>query len=219
MDELDVVPEINLMPINHKFRASALQYVGLSSETTDQEVMEALIAIIPCPERINDTNRFASLLADIGDERFIEVLIARIASAVLGEDFWVADYMYALINLLNVGDDYYQVEESFAHLLGDWLLNTQGGEISWKAGDILSEVECPASKDYLLKGAADSSLFHRTRISCIRGIVNHFREDALSLLRSLEKDSNRDVSEACLDAMAHLERIERRAQQDAASNR
>jgi hypothetical protein len=212
------VPEINPMPIDQEYRASALQYVGLKSEATDQEVMEALFAIIPRPDRINDTNKFASLLADIGDKRFIEVLLDRIASGVIGEDLWIADYMYALINLLNESDDYYQVDESFAHLLGDWLLNTQGGEISWKAGDILSAVECPASKDYLLKGAADTSLFHLTRISCVRGIVNHFREEALSLLRSLEKDSNCDVREACHDAMAHLQRIERRAQQDAPSN-
>jgi hypothetical protein len=213
-----VVPEINPMPIDQKYRASALEYAGLKSEASDQEVLAALLTIIPRPDRIDDTNEFTSLLADIGDERFIEVLVDKVASGVPGEDLWLADYMYALIELLNESDDYYQVDENFAHLLGDWLLNTKGGEISWKAGDILSEVECPASKEYLLKGAADTSLFHLTRISCIRGIVNHFREEALSLLRSLEDDSSTDVREACHDAMAHLEGIERRAQQDAPSN-
>lgn len=203
------------MPLDQEYRASALGYVGLKSETADQELLGALLAIIHRPERINDTNKFASLLAGIGDERFIQALIDKIASGVPGGDSWLADYMYALIELLNETDDYYLVDESFAHLLGDWLLNTQGGEISWKAGDILSEVECPASKEYLLKGAADTSLFHQTRISCIRGIVNHFREHAGSLLQGLEDDPSQEVREACHGAMAHLESIERRAQQDA----
>jgi hypothetical protein len=178
----------------------------------------ALLAIIHRPEQINDTNRFASLLADIGDKSFIPALIEKIASAVPGTNFWLADYMYALINLLDESDDYYQVDESFAHLMGDWLLNTQGGEISWKAGHILSEVECPASKEYLMKGALDTSLLHLTRISCLRGIVNHFPEDARSLLQSLENDSNHGLREACQDAVAHLERIERKKKQGVASN-
>jgi HEAT repeat protein len=203
------------MPLDQEYRASALGYVGLKSETPDQELLAALLAIIHHPERINDTNEFASLLVDIGDERFIQPLIDKIASGVPGGDSWLADYMYALIELLSEPEDYHPVDESFAHLLGDWLLNTRGGEISWKAGDILSEVECPASKEYLLRGAADTSLFHQTRISCVRGIVNHFREDARPLLQSLEDDSSQEVREACLDAMAHVESTERRAQQAA----
>lgn len=202
------------MPIDSECRASALEYVELKSETTDQELLAALLAIIHRPERINDTNGFAGLLADIGDESFIQVLIDKISGGVPGRDSWLADYMYALIELLHETDDYHPVDESFAHLLGGWLLNTQSGEISWKAGDILSEVECQASRDYLLKGAADTSLFHQTRISCIRGIINHFREDARSLLQGLEDDSSQEVREACLDAMAHVESSERRAQQE-----
>lgn len=203
------------MPLDQKHRDSALGYVGLKSEVADQEILAALLAIIHLPERINDTNEFASLLADIGDERFIQALIDKIAGGIPGGDSWLCDYMYALIELLNGTEDYHPVDERFAHLLGDWLLNTRGGEISWKAGDILSEVESPASKEYLLKGAADTSLFYQTRISCIRGIVNHFREEARSLLQSLEDDSSQKVREACHDAMAHLEGIERRAQQAA----
>lgn len=202
------------MPLDQKYRASALGYVGLKSDVTDQELLAALLAIIHRPERINNTTEFASLVADVGDERYIEALIEKVASGVPGEDSWLADYMYALIELLNESDDSYQVDESFAHLLGDWLLNTQGGEISWKAGDILSEVECQASKEYLLKGAADTSLFHLTRISCIGGIVNHFREDARSLLQGIEDDSRGEVREACQSAMAHLASIERRVDVD-----
>ncbi len=201
------------MPLDPEHRAAALGYVERKSDVTDQELSASLITIIHCPDRINDTNKFASLLADINDERFIQVLIDKVTSGVPGEDSWLANYMYALIELLNETEDYYQVDESFAQLLGDWLLNTRGGEISWKAGDILSVVECPASKEYLLKGAADTSLFHLTRISCVRGIVNQYREDAMALLRSLAEDPNLDVREACKDAMGHLERIEIRAQQ------
>lgn len=203
------------MKIDPKYRASALKYVGLKSGASDRLLLTALLAIIHHPEQINDTNDFSSLLADIGDERFIQPLIEKIACGVPGRDRWLADYMYTLITLLQESDNYFQVDENFSHLLGDWLLNTKGGEISWKAGDILSEVECPASKEYLLKGASDKSLFHLTRISCVRGIVNQFREDAGLLLQRLKDDSNPRVREACIDAMAYLKNIETRKQQAA----
>ena len=202
------------MRLDQKLRDSALELVGLTSQATDRELLTALAAVIQHPEQVGDTNDFSRLLADIGDECFVQPLIDKIVCGVPTETLWLADYMYALIELLNECDDYYQVNEIFVNLLGDWLLNTQGGEISWKAGDILSEVDCPASKEYLMRGAADTSLFHLTRISCVRGIVNHFRDDARLLLQSLEDDSSQEVREACHRATVHLESIERRAQQD-----
>jgi hypothetical protein len=200
------------MSLNHKLRGIAAKFVKADSQASDEDVVVALIALIHEPQKIENTNDFASLLADIGDSRFIEPLICDIASGVPSQTSWHADYMYALIELLESCDSYYVVDEDVVHLLGNWLLNTQGGEISWKAGDILSQVECPASKEYLMKGAADTSLFHLTRISCVRGIVNHFSQDARSLLLSLEGDSSQEVKEACQGAMIHLDRIEERAQ-------
>ncbi len=94
-------------------------------------------------------------------------------------------------------------------------MNSGGGEISWKAADILSDVKCPASKEYLLKGAEATSLLHLTRISCVRGIVNLFREDAMPLLRRLMEDPDPFVREACHDAMEHLEGIQGAARRTA----
>lgn len=66
---------MNPMSIDQELRDSALGFVGLESRATDQELLMALVTIIQHPEQIDDTNGFASLLADIGDEHFIEPLV------------------------------------------------------------------------------------------------------------------------------------------------
>jgi hypothetical protein len=112
--------------------------------------------------------------------------------------------MYALVSLLMDRDEFYPVEESFVHLMGDLLLRAGGGAISWKAGDIMAELLHPATREYLIRGAADKSLFHQTRIACIRGLMNQYREDAASVLSVLANDPNMSVREAVADAQRHL---------------
>ncbi|MCW1887344.1 hypothetical protein OKA04_21585 [Luteolibacter flavescens] len=191
------------MRIDEETRALALEYVGRKS-SSDQEILAELISIISRPEQISNTNRFASLLVEITDDRFIPMLIEKVVDGTRGEDFWLSDYMYALGMLLYDRDECYPVDDVFVRLMGDWLLNGKGGEISWKAGGILSEVEAPAAREYLLKGAADTSLFHLTRISCVRGVVNNFRDDAWALLESLDGDEDDYVREACRSASSFL---------------
>ncbi len=103
--------ESNVKPMsfNSKSRELAIEYVGGGAEVSDQELLASLISMIGRPTQIKDTNRFASLLVDIGDEEFIQVLIEAVSSGVPGEDLWLADYMYALIDLLSETEDYYQV--------------------------------------------------------------------------------------------------------------
>lgn len=172
----------------------------------DGRLVETLAKIISDPSSIENTNRFASLLAALPSDAYIPELIRIISDATPGQSHWLADYMYALIELLQGRDEMGPVEESFVHVLGSWLLSTRSVEISWKAGDILMQLGHPASRQYLLKGAVDPHLFCLTRIACIRGIVNHFRSDAGSILRELSDDPDEEVRKAVLDAQAWLTR-------------
>ncbi|MBK1829508.1 hypothetical protein JIN77_02125 [Verrucomicrobiaceae bacterium R5-34] len=174
------------------------------SKPINGRVVETLVEIIKDPSHTDDTNAFASLLADVNDQRFIAPLIEQIEDGQPGGSPWLADYMYALIELLYSEDNFYAVSDSFVHLLGGWLLNTGGGEISWKSGDILAEIQNPESKRYVMIGAADNSLFHQTRIACIRAVVNQYTEEALSLLEGLMSDSDCEVRKACQSALNYL---------------
>lgn len=147
-----------------------------------------------------DTDKFASLLEDIGSETFIEPLIENIMGARSGATAWLADYMYALGSLLMDRESVWPTQQDFVDLLGNWLLSTGGGEISWKAGVILAHVRHPNTRQYLKQGALDQSLFHQTRIACIRGLVNQYRSEAEIVLQQLSNDSDEYVRDAAANA-------------------
>ena len=170
----------------------------------DECFVGPLAEIINEPTSIDDTNSFASLLVKMGSELFISPLINSISKAIPGESSWLADYMYALNEILMDREEYYPADEIFVHLLGKWLFSTGGGEISWKAGTILAEIKNEATRDYLIRGAADPLLFHGTRIACIRGIINHYRGDAQDVISTVIDDSDRRVKDAALDAQQYL---------------
>ncbi len=106
-------------------------------------IITKLQSLISCPEKIADTNRFASLLSALYSEQYIEPLIQEITNSVQGKTAWLGDYMYALGNCLDKLEEPYIPEEAFVHLMGDWLLNTDAGEISWKSSIILANLEHP----------------------------------------------------------------------------
>jgi hypothetical protein len=133
-----------------------------------------------------------------GSEAFILPLIEVISKGPPGTSTWLADYMYALGSLLIDSDECWPAEEDFVRLLGEWLLSTGGGEISWKAGIILAEIKHQSSRQYLLRGATDQGLFHQTRIACVRAIVNQYPEDAPMILEQLSTDSERHVRDAVM---------------------
>ncbi len=166
----------------------------------DQRIIDNLTKIINDPSSIENTNRFASLLEYFSAEEFISPLVNNIRIAQVGNSRWLADYMYALGSILMEREEYLLIDDDFVHVLGKWLLSTGGGEISWKAGVILSELNNPTTKQYLIKGASDDSLFHQTRIACIRGIINHYRSEASTILQQLSDDSDKYVREAVNDA-------------------
>lgn len=173
---------------------------------TDPRLVQCLAKTIQKPEEIEDTNRFATLLDDLSQPDFIPPLIEAIYRGKPSETEWLADYMYVLGSLLEDQDDWWQPEEKFVHLLGDWLFSTGGGEISWKSAIILEELEHPATLEYFLKGAEAQELMHLTRVCCIRGVMNHFREQAPELLQKLANDPDQNVRDAVASAKEWLSR-------------
>ena len=187
-------------------RNNALQFLCDINVHRFQELVDQIVVIIEAPETIGNTNSFASLLVEFNRDEFVAPLIRVISNGVPGESPWLADYMYALNGVLGEQENLWEVDDCFVQLLGGWLLSTGGGEISWKSGDILSQIENQASREYLLKGAMDSSLFHMTRVSCLRGIVNIYGEDAPRILAMLVNDQDAHVKEAALDAKEFVDR-------------
>lgn len=169
-----------------------------------EKISESLIFLINQPEKIADTNKFASLLEEFSSESFIEPLIGKIRDGNLDTNLWLADYMYALGSLLMEREDAWPADQDFVKLLGKWLLSTGGGEISWKAGIILSHLENSLTKQYLKQGVYDQSLFHQTRISCLQGIINQYRSEATAVLQDLANDSDEYVRKAVADASQWL---------------
>ena len=173
---------------------------------TPDELIIKLQDLINHPEKITDTNRFASLLSDLYSEKFINPLIQKISGAVPGETTWLGDYMYALGNCLDELEEPYKPDEDFVHLMGDWLLNTSGGEISWKASIILSELKHPECAQYYEQGALSKELFHQTRIACLKGLVNEFGLKKIHLYQQLLEDEEQEVREASESAIKWLNR-------------
>ena len=65
------------------------------------ETLEAeLKDLISEPDKIKDTNKFASLLSDLKNSTFINPLLLTISLSDKG-DVWLSDFLYAAINLLN----------------------------------------------------------------------------------------------------------------------
>ncbi|WP_143185294.1 hypothetical protein [Rubritalea squalenifaciens] len=187
-------------------RNAALAMLSENPELIDQTICEKLMEIIAQPESIENTNRFASLIEETEDPAFIQPLIDKVSTAKLEKAPWLADYLYALVMLLDEREEAYPAEDTLVHRLGDWLLHTGGGEISWKSGDILSNLSNPNTQDYLTKGALDQRLFHLTRIACLSGIMNLHREHAPALLEKLLNDPNEEIRESAKRAEEFLQR-------------
>jgi hypothetical protein len=185
-------------------RNGALRFLESIVVDTNEDLLQQLSATIAEPTVIEDTNRFASLLVDLGAEAFIPPLIKAISCAN-AHTAWLSDYMYALVRLLMDREECFPTDEPFVHLMGGWLLSTGGGEISDSAGGVLAELDHPATREYLVSGAADSGLFHQTRIACIGGIVNHYPDEAMAVLAALANDPDEHVREAVADAQAWLD--------------
>ena len=119
--------------------------------------------------------------------------------------------MFALGNCLEELEEPYIPDEYFVHLMGDWLLNTSGGEISWKASVILSNLKHPECAPYYEQGTLSIDLFHQTRIACLRGLVNEFGLKKLNVYQQLLEDEEQEVRESVESAIEWLKRNNQKA--------
>ena len=96
-----------------------------------------LTPLILEPSQIENTNKFASLLTELKSTDLINPLFKTISLSKKG-DPWLADFLYAAINVLeDASDDVgYDVPKNLISNLEDWILNYTG-EISWKAANLL----------------------------------------------------------------------------------
>ena len=174
-------------------------------EAKSEDLIRALASLILNPEKISDTNEFASILVKLPSEKYIPKLIDVISVSSPVTTPWLADYMYVLVDLLQEREDCYPAEESFVNLIGSWIFTTGGGEISWKSGDILLRLEHPATKPFFFRGAVDRTLLHLTRISCFRGIINHYRNDADPIIKELLSDPNKHVKTEAINVQKWID--------------
>ena len=171
---------------------------------TPEELIDQLVKLISSPHRISETNAFASLLSDLPSERYIAPLVKEISRSVAGETSWLADYMYALGSLLDELEGQYIPEDSFVDLLGDWLLKSGGGEISWKSAILLAQLEHPKCSGYYEQGVRLQDLFFLSRIECLKGLVNEFGAEYMGLYQELLNDPKEEVRAAARDAINWL---------------
>jgi hypothetical protein len=198
---------------NENKRNSSLELLAKIVVDNDLTLIRKFVEIISHPSKIENTNRFASILVEMPSEEYIAPLVDMILQAEIGVSTWLADYLYVLGDLLDESEDFVDVKEEFVHLLGFWLSSTAGGEISWKAGIVLAAVKNESANAYLRDGAKNISLFVGTRTACLRGYVNKNRNgknasaDAIKLLEELVADTEEEIRDEANDAIAWLQGV------------
>ena len=170
----------------------------------DSRLIGKLTNLIKSPSSINNTNAFASLLAEFACREFVAPLVETISKAEGAGEVWLADYLYALGAVLSFDDIKFDFDESFVHLLGDWLQNSGGGEFALKSAIILAEINHPACREYYVNCVRDTEQFHQARIACLGGLVNQYGLTEVDLYRELEKDEDPIFLEALQGAMAFM---------------
>lgn len=170
----------------------------------DLQIKQCLLDLISQANTIDNTHSFASILQAYPSQDYIAPLISEISKAIPLRSAWLADYMFVLIDLLSDRDTILPVEDPFVHLLATLLEKTDGGELSWKAGDILALVDNFETYAYLQSGALNTQLFTLTRIACLRGFINTYHEqhlaETIAFLEKLQLDENEEVRLEAIDA-------------------
>ncbi len=178
---------------------------------TPDELIDELIKLISSPHKISDTNAFASLISDLPSERYTAPLVKEISTSVVGETLWLADYMRALGHTLDELEDPYVPEDSFVDLLGEWLLKTGGGELSWKSAILLVQLKHPKCLSYYEQGVQLQGLFFLSRIECLKGLVNEYACEHMKLYQELLNDPQEEIREAAKDAINWLNQEDHKA--------
>lgn len=160
-----------------------------------------LIDIIAQPNKIDNTNKFASLLSELKNSDFISPLLLQINLADRN-DFWLTDYLYTAINLLEESsfDDEFDVPENFIFKLESWIINNTG-ELSWKAANLLKYLESESAEKIQLKKLEEHGDFFLTYAECILGLLRYNKSKYIDMVKEIAADKTRDdkLREFCKD--------------------
>lgn len=145
------------------------------------------------PERINDTNKFASLLSELKNFTFINPLLLKISLSEKG-NFWLTDFLYAVNNLFDESslNDKFDIPPLLIDKLRIWILDNKG-ELAWKASNLLKFYETESSEEIQLKKLEEKDDFLLTYIKCILGLLHYNSEKHIDLVRQISLDETRDI--------------------------
>lgn len=158
--------------------------------------------LISTPDKIKNTNKFASLLCALKNSTFINPLLSTI-SLSNKDDNWLTDFLYAAINLLDESsvNDEFDIPENLIDKLQVWILDNTG-EISWKAASLLKFHESESAEKIQLKKLEERGDFFLTYVECILGLLRYDKEKHMPLFRQIANDETRDqkLREFAVDA-------------------
>lgn len=157
--------------------------------------------LISNPDKINNTNKFASLLVELKNPDFINPLLEKISLGIKG-DIWLTDFLYAVINLLDESSevDEFACPDNLINKLEDWILNNKG-ELSWKGAHLLKFYESRSAERIQLKKLEERGDFFLTYVECILGLLRYHKDKYIGLVEQIAIDETRDekLREFCND--------------------
>lgn len=151
-----------------------------------------LKSLISNPDKIKNTNKFASLLSDLRNPVFIDPLLLQISLSDKG-DIWLSDFLYAAINLLDESsvNDEFDIPAKLIGKLQTWILDNTG-ELAWKAAGLLKFYESKSAEKIQLEKLDERGDFFLTYAECIRGLLRYDKEKHIGLIKQILKDETRD---------------------------
>ena len=157
-------------------------------ETLETELKD----LISNPDKINNTNKFASLLSDLKNSTFINPLLLTISLSDKG-DAWLPDFLYAAIKLLDESseNDEFDIPKNLIDKLHVWILDNKG-EIAWKAANLLKFYESESAEKIQLKKLEERGDFFLIYAECILGLLRYNKEKHWELVRQISMDETRD---------------------------
>ena len=164
---------------------------------------DELVYLIYNPVKIENTNKFASLISRLKSAAFINPLLKQISLADK-TDCWLSDYLYAVIELLEESsiDEEFDIPDNLIKKLEEWIIDNTG-ELSWKAANVLKFYESESAERIQLKKLEEYNDFFLTYVECILGLLQYDKGKHLELVERISKDPARDkeLREFCDNAI------------------
>ncbi|ADB42036.1 hypothetical protein [Spirosoma linguale] len=176
---------------------SATQRVDLLWEILvkkDQRLIRRLVYLIKNPLLVENHNRFAAVLRELNQERFIQPLFDLITETLPQEPEWIYEYLLILKGLVNGVGKGFQLNQQQTRVLVDWIVSPERGSTSGTASEIvLITARNDVSKQVFIDSIQDSTLPFYTRLYALEGLIRHYNLTYKPLFEQVleqEKDSN-----------------------------